>query len=50
MTSELDVDRVLEDWLAEGPSRLPDRVITRPLHNSITSSGGGTCCLRGENA
>jgi uncharacterized protein YbdZ (MbtH family) len=28
MTSELDVDRVLEDWLAQGPSRLPDRVIT----------------------
>ena len=27
MTSELDVDRVLEDWLAQGPSRLPDRVI-----------------------
>jgi hypothetical protein len=27
MTRQLDVDRVLEDWLAEGPSRLPDRVI-----------------------
>ena len=31
MTSELDVDRVLEDWLAEGPSRLPDRVITETV-------------------
>jgi hypothetical protein len=27
MTRELDVDRVLEDWLAEGPSRLPDHAI-----------------------
>jgi hypothetical protein len=27
MTPQLDVDRVLEDWLAEGPSRLPDRVL-----------------------
>ena len=31
MTSELDVDRVLEDWLAQGPSRLPDRVITETV-------------------
>jgi hypothetical protein len=31
MTSELDVDRVLEDWLAQGPSRLPDRVITESI-------------------
>jgi hypothetical protein len=31
MTSELDVDRVLEDWLAKGPSRLPDRVITETV-------------------
>ena len=22
MTSELDVDRILEDWLAQGPSRM----------------------------
>jgi len=27
MTRPLDVDRVLEDWLAEGPSRLPERVV-----------------------
>jgi hypothetical protein len=27
MTRQPDSDRVLEDWLAEGPSRLPDRVI-----------------------
>jgi hypothetical protein len=27
MTRPLDADRVLEDWLAEGPSRLPDRAI-----------------------
>ena len=27
MTRQLDVDRVLEDWLAEGPSRLPDHAI-----------------------
>ena len=27
MTGQLDVDRVLEDWLAEGPDRLPDRVV-----------------------
>jgi hypothetical protein len=27
MTRQPDIDRVLEDWLAEGPSRLPDRVI-----------------------
>ena len=31
MTSELDVDRVLEDWLARGPSRLPDRVMTETV-------------------
>jgi hypothetical protein len=31
MTSELDVDRVLEDWLARGPSRLPDRAITETV-------------------
>jgi hypothetical protein len=28
MTSQPDFDRALEDWLAQGPSRLPDRVIT----------------------
>ncbi|HET9344354.1 MAG TPA: hypothetical protein VFO05_01530 [Candidatus Limnocylindrales bacterium] len=28
MTGQLNVDQVLEDWLAEGPDRLPDRVIT----------------------
>jgi hypothetical protein len=33
MTSELDVDRVLEDWLAEGPSRLPDRVISETVEH-----------------
>ena len=27
MTGQFDVDRVLEDWLAEGPNRLPDRVV-----------------------
>jgi hypothetical protein len=27
MTGQLDVDRVLEDWLADGPDRLPDRVV-----------------------
>jgi hypothetical protein len=27
MTRPFDADRILEDWLAEGPSRLPDRVI-----------------------
>ena len=27
MTRQPDIDRVLEDWLAEGPSRLPDRVL-----------------------
>ncbi|HEU5203283.1 MAG TPA: hypothetical protein VFU17_03195 [Candidatus Limnocylindrales bacterium] len=31
MTSELDVDRILEDWFAQGPSRLPDRVITETV-------------------
>jgi hypothetical protein len=31
MTSELDVDRVLEDWFAQGPSRLPDRVISETV-------------------
>ena len=33
MTSELDVDRVLEDWLAQGPSRLPDRVISETVEH-----------------
>lgn len=33
MTSELDVDRVLEDWFAQGPSRLPDRVITETVES-----------------
>ena len=33
MTSELEVDRVLEDWFAQGPSRLPDRVITETVEN-----------------
>jgi hypothetical protein len=27
MTRQLDVDRALEEWLAEGPSQLPDRAI-----------------------
>jgi hypothetical protein len=27
MKRHIDVDRALEDWLAEGPSRLPDRAI-----------------------
>jgi hypothetical protein len=27
MTRQLDADRVLEDWLAEGPSQLPERAI-----------------------
>jgi hypothetical protein len=27
MTRHFDVDRALEDWLAEGPSQLPDRAI-----------------------
>jgi hypothetical protein len=27
MTGQLDVDRLLEDWLADGPDRLPDRVV-----------------------
>jgi hypothetical protein len=27
MTSQFDADRVLEDWLAQGPSQLPERVI-----------------------
>lgn len=27
MTSQLDADRVLEDWLAQGPSQLPERTI-----------------------
>lgn len=31
MTSELDVDRVLEDWFAQGPSRLPERVISETV-------------------
>ena len=31
MTRELDVDRVLEDWLAEGPSRLPDQAIEHTI-------------------
>jgi hypothetical protein len=33
MTSEHDVDRVLEDWFAQGPSRLPERVITEAVEN-----------------
>ena len=33
MTSELDVDRVLEDWFAQGPSRLPDRVISETVEH-----------------
>jgi hypothetical protein len=31
MTRQLDVDRVLEDWLAEGPSRLPDRAVQETI-------------------
>ena len=27
MTSQFDADRVLEDWLAQGPSQLPERAI-----------------------
>lgn len=27
MTRSIDIDQVLDDWLAEGPSRLPDRVV-----------------------
>jgi hypothetical protein len=29
MTRHFDVDRALEEWLAEGPSQLPDRAIDR---------------------
>jgi hypothetical protein len=50
MTSQPDVDRALEDWLAQGPSRLPDRVITVTVDQLDCVSNGGTCCLRGENA
>ena len=31
MTRQLDVDRVLGDWLEEGPSQLPDRVIQETI-------------------
>ena len=31
MNRQPDVDRVLEDWLAEGPSRLPDRVVRQTI-------------------
>lgn len=27
MTGQIDVDRILEDWLADGPDRLPDRAV-----------------------
>ena len=33
MTSEQDVDRFLEDWFAQGPSRLPDRVISETVEH-----------------
>ena len=29
MSAHKDVDRVLEDWLAKGPNRLPDRAVNR---------------------
>ena len=31
MTRQLDVDRLLESWLAEGPAELPDRVVDNIL-------------------
>ena len=31
MTSQLDADRVLEDWLAQGPSQLPERTIQETI-------------------
>jgi hypothetical protein len=31
MTRQLDVDRVLEDWLAEGPSRFPERAVWQTI-------------------
>ena len=31
MTRELNVDRVLEDWLAEGPSRLSDTLVQQTI-------------------
>lgn len=31
MTSQLDADRALEDWLAQGPSQLPERVIQETI-------------------
>jgi hypothetical protein len=31
MTRQLDVDRVLEDWLAQGPSQLPERAIQETI-------------------
>ena len=34
MTSEPDVDRVLEDWFAQGPSRLPDGSSVKPSNSS----------------
>jgi hypothetical protein len=33
MTSEHDVDRVLEDWFAQGPSRLHERVISESVEH-----------------
>ena len=31
MTSQFDADRVLEDWLAEGPSQFPERAIDETI-------------------
>ena len=46
MTSELDVDRVLEDWFAKAPAASPTGSSVKPSKASITSSGGATCCRR----
>jgi hypothetical protein len=48
MTRELNVDRVLEDWLAEGPSRLSDQAVQQTIAQLDDIPQRRTLPLRGS--
>lgn len=49
MTSQLDADRVLEDWLAQGPSQPRSGPSTKRSADSTVSDSGGPRGFRGVN-
>ena len=49
MSGQMDVDRLLESWFADGPTELPDRVIDSIVANLTRTNSGGRSGARGEN-